>query len=60
MVVCSEDFLCREDFDAVLAIFRSYAYSTNDSESVEKIATNEKDYDKCFFCFTVCTTAANQ
>lgn len=28
--------------------------SANTSESVENIATNEKDYQKCFLCNIVC------
>ena len=43
MTACSEDFLCGDDFDAVLAIFRSYSYSANGSEGVKKIATDEED-----------------
>ena len=40
---CSEGFLCGDDFDAALAIFRSYFYNANASEAVEKIDTDEKD-----------------
>ena len=47
MAACSEDFLCEDDFNAALAIFRSYGYSANASVAVEKIATDEKDYRKC-------------
>ena len=47
MAACSEDFLCEDDFNAALAIFRSYGYSVNASVAVEKIATDEKDYHKC-------------
>ena len=43
MTACSEDFLCEDDFDAALAIFRSYSYSANSSEGVKKIATDEED-----------------
>ena len=44
MAACSEDFLCGDDFNAASVIFRSYE---NASKAVEKIATNEKYYDKC-------------
>ena len=46
MAACSEDFLFGVDFDAALAIFRSYCYSANASEAVEKVA-DEKDYHEC-------------
>ena len=60
MAACSEDFLCGDDFDAVLAIFRSYGYGANAAEAVEKIVTDEKDYSKCSLCFTVCRVSAYQ
>ena len=44
MAACSEDFLCGDDFNAGSVIFRYYE---NASKAVEKIATNEKYYDKC-------------
>ena len=47
MAACREDFLCGDDFDAVLAIYRSYRYGANASEAVQKIVTGEKDYHKC-------------
>ena len=47
MAACSEDFPCGDDFDAASVIFRSYE---NASKAVEKIATNEKYYDKCSLC----------
>ena len=43
MAAFSEDFLCEDDFDAVLAIFRSYCCGANGSLAVlqmEKIITN--------------------
>ena len=39
-----EDFLCEDDFDTFLAIFRSYGSGANGSQTVEKIAADEKDY----------------
>ena len=50
MTACSERFLCEDDFDAVLTIFRSYCYSANASETVEKIPADGKDYHKCPLC----------
>lgn len=55
--VCNEDFLCEDNFDAVLAIFRSYGYGTSASEAVEKMSTGEKD---CSFCFIACIAAPYQ
>ena len=42
MAACSEDFLSGNDFEVFLAIFCSYDCSTNASETVEKIITDEK------------------
>ena len=50
MTACSEGFLCGDDFDAVLTIFRSYWYSANASETVKKIPAVGKDYHKCPLC----------
>ena len=41
MATCSEDFLCGDDFDDALAIFRFNCYSVSASKAVEKIATDE-------------------
>ena len=57
---CSEGFLCRDDFDAALAIFRSYFYNANASEAVEKIDTDEKDCHKCSLCVIVWIITAYQ
>ena len=54
MLACSEDFLCGEDFDNVLAIFRSYRYGANAFEAFEKIAIDEKDNHKCSLSVKVC------
>ena len=58
IAACSEDFLCREDIDAVLAVFHFYGYGENASEAVEKIDTDEKDYHKHFLRVKVCITTA--
>ena len=50
MTAYSENFLCCNGFDAVLAIFRSYRF---DSKAVEKIDTDEKGYHKCSLCVIV-------
>ena len=60
MAACSEDFLCGDDFDAVLFIFCSYCYSANASEAVEKITTYEKDYRKWSLCVIVWIATAYQ
>ena len=52
MAACSEDYLCGDDFNAVLAIFRSSDYGRNASEAVEKITIHKKDYNKCSLCVT--------
>ena len=59
MTACSEIFFCVDDFDAVLAIFRTYDHDGNASKAVEKIATDEKDYRKCSLCFIACIAAAS-
>ena len=60
MAACSEDFFYRDDFGAALEIFHSYYNGVNVSEAVEKIATDEKDYQKCSLCVTVCIATAYQ
>ena len=42
MAACSLDFPFGDEFDAVLAVFRSYLYDVKTSEAVEKIATDKK------------------
>ena len=49
MAVFREVFHSENDFQAVLANFCCYDYGANASEAVEKIATNQKDYRRCFF-----------
>ena len=60
MAACSEDFICGDDFDAALAIFRSSCYSANTYEAVEKVTTDEKDYHKCSLCVIVWIAMAYQ
>ena len=60
MAAFSEDFLCGDDFDAVLEIFRSYRYSANASEADDKVAIDEKNYHKCSLCVTVCIATTYQ
>ena len=40
--------------------FSSYCYSANASKAVEKIAADEKDYQKCSLCFIVCAATLYQ
>ena len=54
MAACSENFLCENDFDAVLAIFCSYCYGAKTSEEIEKAAIDERDYHICSLSVTVC------
>ena len=54
VVVFNEDFLCGDDFEAVLAIFCCYDYGPNASEAVSRNATDEKDYHKCSLYVMVC------
>lgn len=60
MAAWSVDFLCEDDFDALLVISGSYDYGANASEEVKKIATCENDYNKCSLYVTVCIPKANQ
>ena len=45
-----EEFLNQSDFEAVLATFWYYDYGVNASEAVQKMATDQKDYQKCISC----------
>ena len=42
MAAFSEDFLSQDDFEAVLVTLGCYHYGTNSSETVQKIATDQK------------------
>ena len=44
--------LIENDFEAVLAIFCCYDYDANASETVQKIATDQKDYHECSSCYS--------
>ena len=49
--------LSTNDFEALLANFYSYDYGANASETVQKIATDQKDDSKCYSCVIVCWIA---
>ena len=49
-----EGLLNEIDFETVLAIFSRYDYGANGSEAAQKIATDQKDYQKCSSCVIVC------
>ena len=46
--------LSENDFEAVLATFWCYEYGANASETIQRIATDQKDYQKCSSCVIVC------
>ena len=54
---CSEEYLSENDFEAVLATFCCHDYGANAFEAVEKMATNQEDYNKCSLCVIVCCIA---
>ena len=43
-------FFSENDFEAALVILCSYDYGANASETVDKIAIDQKDYQKCTLC----------
>ena len=49
-----EELLSENVFEDVLAPFCFYYYGVNASEAVQKIATDQKDYRKCFSCVIIC------
>ena len=51
--VC-EEMHSENEFEAVLSNFCRYDYDANASETVQKIATDQKDYHKCSSCVVVC------
>ena len=51
--LCGE-LLSENDFKTVLFTFCCYDYGANTSETVRKIATDQKDYRKCSSCVIVC------
>ena len=44
-----EEFLSKNDFEAVLATFCCYEYGVNASEAAQKMAADQK-YQKCSSC----------
>ena len=59
MALFSEQFPSKNDFVAVLATFYCYDYGINTSKAVDRIAIDQKDYQKCFLCVIVCCIAKN-
>ena len=49
-----EELRSENNCEAVLATFCCYEYDANTSETVQKIATVQKDYHKCSWCVIVC------
>ena len=52
-----EELLCENDSEAVLATFCCYDHGAKASEAVQKIATDQKEYRKCFLCVIMCWIA---
>ena len=50
----SEELLSENDFETVLATFCRYDIGANASETVQRIATDQKDYHKCTSCVITC------
>ena len=48
-----EELRSENDFEAVLATFCCCDYGANASEADQKIATDQKDYDKCSSCYSL-------
>ena len=48
-----EELLSESNFEAVLTTFCCYDYGVSASEAVQKIATDQKDYQKCSSCVIV-------
>ena len=53
MVVFCEEMISENKFQAVLATLCCYYYGANASEAVQKIATDQKEYHKCFSCVII-------
>ena len=49
-----EDLINKNNFAAILATFCGYNYGANASEAVQKIANDQKDYQKSSSCAIVC------
>ena len=52
-----QEFLNKSDFEAVLATFCCCNHGAKASEAVHKIATDQKEYRKCFLCVIICSIA---
>ena len=52
-----EELLNKNNFEAVLATFCYYDNGAKDSEVIQKIATDQKEYRKCSSCVTICCIA---
>ena len=52
-----EELLSENDFEAVLATLYCYDYGTNASETVQKIAIDQKDYPIYSSCVRACWIA---
>ena len=57
MTSFSDEFLSENDFETVLVTFCYYDYGVKTSK--EKIATDQKDYQKCSLCVIVCCITKN-
>ena len=49
-----EELLSEYDFEAVLATLCCYEHCGNSSEAVQKIATDQKEYHKCYSSVIIC------
>ena len=49
-----EELFSENDFEALLATFCCYDHGDKASETVQKIATDQKEYDKCSSCVMIC------
>ena len=45
--------LSENNFEAALTTFCCYGYGAKASEAVQKIATDQKEYQKCFLCCVI-------
>ena len=52
-----EELLSENDFEVALTTFCCYDHGANASETVQKIATDQKEYHKCSSCVIICWIA---
>ena len=52
-----EELHNENNFETVLATFCCYDHDAKASEAVQKMATDQKEYRKCFSCFIICWIA---